>query len=120
MTRRRLTNNTILQWGTWRGYRMKDIPASYLLAQENTFQCTNEFRQYVKVNREALEKEVQDLKNVDWYENVMSKIEDCAVDFVNERFPEKSKRNQDKLAKIFEDFAYLLLNSREDDKEETT
>lgn len=53
------TDNTVLTWGIWKGTKLANVPANYLLWLYNNNKCDDNLRKYIKENMDGLLKEEQ-------------------------------------------------------------
>lgn len=56
----KLTDNSPMPCGKYKGEKMANVPASYLLWLYENNKCSHQVREYIKDNHEALIKEVQE------------------------------------------------------------
>lgn len=54
-----MTDTSPMPWGQYKGKRMIDIPASYLLWLLDNDKCGRELRQYIIDNKDVLKKELK-------------------------------------------------------------
>lgn len=54
-----LTDNSLMPFGKYKGQKMANVPASYLLWAFDNLNLQDNVKQYIKKNRDALEAEIK-------------------------------------------------------------
>lgn len=55
----KLTDNDFMPWGKYKGDKMANVPASYLLWLYENNKCSGEVKEYIKDNLEFLKLELK-------------------------------------------------------------
>ena len=55
----KIEDDTVMDWGMYRGRQMADVPADYLIHIYNNFQLKANLKTYIKDNMDALKKEME-------------------------------------------------------------
>jgi len=54
----KLTDSSLMPWGKFKGDKMINVPASYLLWLYDSGKCSNDVKEYIKDNLDVLKKEI--------------------------------------------------------------
>ena len=57
-----MTDETLMPFGKFKGQKMINVPASYLLWLYDNNKCFGEMREYIKENYDVLKKEIEPKK----------------------------------------------------------
>jgi len=57
-----LTDDSLMPFGAYKGKKMEDVPAEYLLYIFDNKKCTAEVKQYIIENEDVLEMEIEKSK----------------------------------------------------------
>ena len=57
----RLEDNSLMPWGKYKGEKMANVPATYLMWLYNNEKCNAEVQAYIEDNMDALKEEIRQL-----------------------------------------------------------
>lgn len=58
-----LRDDSIMPWGVHKGKEMQDVPAKYLLWLHEENKCSDDIKEYIIDNLDAIKKEIKDGSN---------------------------------------------------------